>query len=184
MTSGWPGRVRSGSVVTLPARSTSAPDSSPSWDARLDASTPAAQIALRAGTRSVAPSDAATVTDSSSMSTTVRSSSSVTPRDSSEHAALRDREGGKVVSTRSKVSINTTRDWRESMERKSSRSVPRASSAIWPAISTPVGPAPTTTNVSSARRLTGSGSVSASSNAFRRRARVASALSSDLTSGA
>ena len=30
--------------------------------------------------------------------------------------------------------------------------VSRASSAIWPAISTPVGPAPTTTNVSHARR--------------------------------
>jgi len=118
------------------------------------------------------------------MSTTVRSSSSVTPRDGSERAALRDREGGKVVSTRSAVSINRTRDCAESMERKSPRRVLRASSAIWPAISTPVGPAPTTTKVSSARRLAGTGSVSASSNALRTRARVARALSSDLTSGA
>lgn len=69
---GVAGKGRSGSTVTLPARSTSAPDSSPSWDATLDASTPGAQIAVRVGMRSVEPSGAATVTDSSSMSTTVR----------------------------------------------------------------------------------------------------------------
>ena len=38
-------------------------------------------------------------------------------------------------------------------------------SAIWPAISTPVGPPPTTTNVSHARRTSGSSSNSAISNA-------------------
>ena len=36
-TSGWPGRVRSGSTATRPARSSSAPVSSPSWAARPDA---------------------------------------------------------------------------------------------------------------------------------------------------
>ena len=44
---------------------------------------------------------------------------------------------------------------RGSIERKSCRSVSRASSPIWPAISTPVGPAPTTTNVSHAARRVG-----------------------------
>ena len=46
---------------------------------------------------------------------------------------------------------------RGSTVRKSRRRVSRASSAIWPAISTPVGPAPTTTNVSQARRAVGVG---------------------------
>ena len=67
---------------------------------------------------------------------------------------------------------------------KSRLSVSRASSAIWPAISTPVGPAPTTTKVSQAARRCGSASISAASNALRIRDRVASALSSDFTSGA
>ena len=53
------------------------------------------------------------------------------------------------------------------LERKSRRSVSRASSAICPAISTPVGPAPTTTKVSQLRRRAGSGSISAASNAPR-----------------
>ena len=52
-----------------------------------------------------------------------------------------------------------------SMRRKSRRSVRCASSAIWPAISTPVGPAPTTTNVIS-RSISGRvGASSASSKA-------------------
>ena len=58
----------------------------------------------------------------------------------------------------------------------------RASSAIWPAISTPVGPAPTITNVSQAARRSGSCSISAASKAARMWLRTISALSSDLTS--
>jgi len=65
---------------------------------------------------------------------------------------------------------------------KSLRRVSRASSAIWPAISTPVGPPPTTTNVSHSARTSGSGSISAASNALRMRLRATSALSSDFTS--
>ena len=64
----------------------------------------------------------------------------------------RESEGGKLVSTRSAASTSRMRALRGSMSRKSRRSVSRASSAIWPAISTPVGPAPTTTNVSQASR--------------------------------
>ena len=52
---------------------------------------------------------------------------------------------------------------RGSIARKSLRSVSCASSAIWPAISTPVGPAPTTTNVSQRGRRAGSASASAAS---------------------
>ena len=71
-----------------------------------------------------------------------------------------------------------------SIVRKSRGSVSRASSAIWPAISTPVGPAPTTANVSHFARFSGSGSISAASNAARIRRRTSSARSSDFTSGA
>jgi len=54
----------------------------------------------------------------------------------------------------------------------------RASSAMAPAISTPVGPPPTTTNVSSARRSASLFSISARSNAVRilARTRVASSI--------
>ena len=71
-TSACPGSVRSGSTVTLPARSRSAPVSSPSRPARPEAVTPAAQITTRLATRSVAPSPSASVTPSSSIPTTVR----------------------------------------------------------------------------------------------------------------
>ena len=70
------------------------------------------------------------------------------------------------------------------MVRKLRRSVSRASSAICPDISTPVGPAPTTTNVSCAWRASGSSIISAASNARRISARTAIALSSVLTSAA
>ena len=53
-----------------------------------------------------------------------------------------------------------------SMVRKSPRRS-RAISAIWPAISTPVGPAPTTTKVSSSAWRAGSASSSAASKALR-----------------
>jgi hypothetical protein len=62
--------------------------------------------------------------------------------------------------------------------------VSRAISPICPAISTPVGPAPTTTKVSQPVRAPASGSISAASNARRMRCRTASALSGDFTSGA
>ena len=178
-TSGWPGSVRSGSTVTRPAGSRSAPVSSASRPARLEAVTPAAQTTVRVGIRS-----ASTVTLSLSMPTTVRPASTVTPTRCSERAAFAESEGGNVVSTRSAASTSRMRAVRGSTLRKSRRSVSRASSAIWPAISTPVGPAPTTTNVSQASRRPRSGSASAASKALRRRVRTTSALSSDFTSAA
>ena len=64
-----------------------------------------------------------------------------------------------------------------SMLRKSLRSVRWASSAIWPAISTPVGPAPTTTKVSSRSISAWSLASSASSKAPKMRPRSSRASS-------
>ena len=64
----------------------------------------------------------------------------MTPSSWSERAARSESDGGNDVSTRSAVSTSSTRHSRGSIARKSPRSVSRASSAIWPAISTPVGP--------------------------------------------
>ena len=78
-----------------------------------------------------------------------------TPSRSSARAARSESDGGNVGRTRSAVSTRRMRAERVSAARKSRRSVSRAISAIWPASSTPVGPAPTTTNVSQAARRLG-----------------------------
>ena len=62
----------------------------------------------------------------------------------------RERLGEAAGRTRSAASTSRTRAVRVSTQRKSRRRASWASSAICPAISTPVGPAPTTTNVSQA----------------------------------
>ncbi|COX21572.1 Uncharacterised protein [Mycobacterium tuberculosis] len=59
-----------------------------------------------------------------------------------------------------------------------------ASSAICPAISTPVGPAPTTVNVSSLARRSGSLDRSACSKALNMRPRNSNASSMDFMPGA
>ena len=138
-TSGCPGRVRSASTVTRPARSRSAPVSSASLPARPDAVTPAAQTTARLAMRSAPPSRPSSVTPAASIPITVRPVRTVTPRRCSDRSAFADSEGGKLVSTRSAASTSRMRARRGSMVRKSRRSVSRASSAIWPAISTPVG---------------------------------------------
>ncbi len=71
-----------------------------------------------------------------------------------------------------------------SKRRKLFFSARRASSAIWPVISTPVGPPPTATNVSHAFRFSGSSSSSASSSAPKIRARWATASASVFIPGA
>ena len=70
------------------------------------------------------------------------------------------------------------------MLRKSLRSVRRDSSAIWPAISTPVGPAPTTTNVMSRSISLGVLASSAHSNDPKMRPRSSRASSIDFMPGA
>ena len=71
-----------------------------------------------------------------------------------------------------------------SMLRKSLRSVRRDSSAIWPAISTPVGPAPTTTKVIRRSISFGVLASSAHSNEPKIRPRSSSASSIDFMPGA
>jgi hypothetical protein len=108
------------------------------------------------GLRSASSSPTVIVTDSSSMLTTFRPTSGVTPSPSSARAARADRRGGNAGRTRSAISTSRIRAARVSMVRKSRRSVSCAISAICPASSTPVGPPPTTTNVSHAARRSGS----------------------------
>ena len=87
-----------------------------------------------------------------------------TPRPASVRAAFLERSSGNGGSTRGPPSIKMIRACAGSIERKSWRSVRCAISAIAPATSTPVGPPPTITNVSQARRCAGS-TRSATSNA-------------------
>ena len=155
-TSGWPGSVRSGPTVTRPAPSVSAPLASASRRARPDAWTPAAQITVRAGMCSVVPSPWATVTPVASTPLTSAPTDTATPSSPSARSARADRRGSNAVRTRSAPSSSRMRADPGSIERKSRRRVSRAISPIWPASSTPVGPAPTTTNVSHAARRSGS----------------------------
>ena len=92
-------------------------------------------------------------------------------------AALSDSLPPNDPSTASAASMRTTRAVRGSMLRKSPGSARRASSAIWPAISTPVGPAPTTAKVSRRSTWSGSSDSSASSNAPKIRPRSSRASS-------
>ena len=183
-TSGCPGTVRSGSTSSLPAPSTPPSEASASKRASGDACTPAAQTITQAGIVSSVPSASSTVTDPSSTSRTRRPSSTETPSRSSARCALADSRGGNVPSTRSEASISRMRASRGSIARNSRLSVRRAISAICPAISTPVGPAPTTTNVNHRSRRATTCSVSAASNADSSRRRISSVSSSPFGAGA
>jgi len=118
------------------------------------------------------------------MSTTVCLTIGVTPMRCSDRAARTESFSGNVARRRSVVSTSSTVAPRGSMRRKLPRSVSLASSAIWPAISTPVGPPPTTTKVSWAARSSASSLISARSKALSSRERTVIADSSDLTSAA
>ncbi|CNH26432.1 Uncharacterised protein [Mycobacterium tuberculosis] len=87
-------------------------------------------------------------------------------------------------STAGAASSRITRALVVSMRRKAPFSVWSASSAICPAISTPVGPAPTTVNVRSRWRRSGSLDRSAASKALRMRPRNSRASSMDFMPGA
>ena len=86
--------------------------------------------------------------------------------------------GDSLTVVRGPASISTMRAALVSIDRNSSRSVWRAISASVPASSTPVGPPPTSTNVSSSRCRAASFSRSARSKASRIRRRISSASSS------
>ena len=121
-TSGCPGRVRSGSTLIRPARSTSAPLASASAPANGEACTPAAQITVRAAMRSVVPSFMLTSTPSASTPVTRAPKRNSTPRSVSERVAARDRLWPNVARGSSPPSTMITRIVRGSKVRKSPRS--------------------------------------------------------------
>ncbi len=82
------------------------------------------------------------------------------------------------------MSMRMTRTVLVSKWRKSARKVWRLISAIAPAISTPVGPAPTIAKVRAACRAAASVSISACSNARRNRDRMRVASSIVFSPGA
>ena len=184
-TSGWPGRVRSGLDRDPPrAVDLERPPRSASFAASPEAVTPAAQTRCGRATRSTAPRG------SRRDRVAVDVDDGVAERAASRRAArggaaLRESPSGKPGRTRSR-GLDEQHAARAGVDRSGSRarSVSCASSAICPAISTPVGRAPTTTKVSQALASLGSGSTSAASNAPRMRLRMSSAPASDFSSGA
>ena len=98
--------------------------------------------------------------------------------------AAGERSSEKDPRTRGARSTSTIRADAGSMRRNSDRSVLRTRMAIAPAISTPVGPAPTRTNVSRSRWRLGSSSASACSNAPRILFRIATASARFFNPGA
>ena len=147
-----------------PARSSGAPV----WSDRVRPSgfawTPAAQIFVTAEIDSVRPSLCFSSMPRSSTSVTIAPSTTSTPSFSSSRLVAAPSLAPNGGSTCGAASIRITRAVWVWIARKSLRSVRRESSAIWPAISTPVGPAPTTTNVrwwsTSSPRLAPSSAIS------------------------
>ena len=183
-TSGCPGTVRSGSTCTRPARSRPAPDCSAICRPSGLACTPAAQTLVRASMRLEPPSGPLTVMPVASTSVTIVPRRTSTPIAVSRRRAASPSRSPKVGSTASAASSRMMRACRGSMRRKSLRRVRWASSAIWPAISTPVGPAPTTTKVRARSRSAGVRASSASSKAPKMRPRSSRASSIDFMPGA
>ncbi len=168
--SGWPGIERSGSTTTRPARSSGTPSERASGDAS-DAGRPEDGP----GGDPVAAHDDAVGRRCRSRRRPSRTStpSARAPPGPSARAP-RERPGGCAARPR------RGRCGRRAGRSTGSRtpSTCREISAIAPASSTPVGPPPTRTKVSSARRRPGSVSRSAFSKARRMRRRISSASSS------
>ena len=184
VTSGCPGTARCSSTTTRPARSRGTPVRAASRAPSSLPRTPAAQTLAADGTRVVCPSAVRQVTESESTSVTIAFSTTSTPDRSSDRWVLRPRRGPNGGRTWSAPSIRMMRAAAGSMRRNCPRSVTRESSAIWPAISTPVGPAPTTTKVSSFCRSSGESATSAFSKAEKMRARSSRASSMVFMPGA
>ena len=129
-----------------------------------DACTPAAQITVRASIRSV-PAGLCTTTDSSSTDVTRTPMRSSTPIAPSSREAISDSRSPKWLSGSWPASSSNTRTLVGSMRRKLVPSARWASSRICPAISTPVGPAPTIADGQPAGLLLGISLSSAISSA-------------------
>ena len=187
---GWPGRARSGSTFTRPARSVSAPAAVANKRPSGEAATPAAQmmhlLSIRELLASVPSAMEAvlTINPSASIAVTLAPSRTCTPSFSSCWRARSLSVGGIACSTRGPASTSSTWALDGSMRRNSPGRVWRAISASVPAISTPVGPAPITTKVSQAARRVGSLSFSADSKASSTRRRISNASSSVFRPGA
>ena len=107
-----------------------------------------------------------------------------TPTSVRIRSASADSFGPKGPRTAGAASSSTIRADVVSMRRKSRLRARLQSSEIWPAISTPVGPAPMTTNVRKRRTSSGSVARSASSKEPKMRPRSSSASSIDFMPGA
>ena len=167
--------LSSGPTLMRPALSVS----TPSHVAAGEAATPAAHNTVRASIRSPLTS-----TPLASMSSTLPPTRTSTPSASNERRAITDNFSSNVGSTRGPDCTSTTRACAGSKLRNSASMPKRASSAIAPASSTPVGPPPTIRKVSSALRSTGSSVISARSKAMSNRRRISVASSIRFKPGA
>ncbi len=165
----------SASTGMRPLRSVSTPSQEPAGEAL----TPAPHTMAPAGMKRPP-----TVAPSGVMLSTACPVSTTTPSSSSLRRAYWPRSSGKVDRMRGPASTSRTRAVRGSMRRKSRANVKRASSATAPAISTPVGPPPTTMVVISAFCRAGSSLISACSKFISSRARIRRAFSMVFRPGA
>lgn len=163
--------------------STSAPAFSANSRPRGEACTPAVHRIVRVSRCSVW-SPLWIITAIGSTSVTFAPVWNSTPSRVSAAAALAESLGGKEGQIRSPPSTSTMRALRGSIWRNSRLKVRWARSARQPLNSTPDGPPPATTNVSQARRVSGSAATSAASNADRTRRRICSASAIDCNEGA
>ena len=163
-TSGWPGSVRSRLHATRPTRSRGAPDARARVAASGDAETPAAQMIVRVSRRSCRRRSPARSRPAGRRPSPGGRCARSRPASRAAASPSRTGSGERGEDALGALDQDDARASFGSMWRKSWRTVSRAISAIWPASSTPVGPAPTTTNVSQARCSSGSGSASAASN--------------------
>ena len=139
-TSGMPGNREIGLHETRPARSSGTPSVATSGEA----ATPAAHTIVPASSRSV-PS----ITPCASMCVTATPSRISMPSRRQRFDARPVADSREMSPAGRLASTSTMRARDVSIDRNSSRSVWRAISASVPASSTPVGPPPTSTNVSS-----------------------------------
>ena len=167
--------VRSPDTLTRPTRSVSTPNHLPAGEAV----TPAVHMTVLA-----ASGFPAITTPFSSIASTGACVRTSTPRRLRAFCAFFANASGKAVSILGAASTRIIRAEVGSILRKSDARALWASSAIAPDISTPVGPAPTKTNVISARCISRSGSISAASNARRILRRIAVASGIDFKPGA
>lgn len=176
--------VRSLPTRIRPAWSQSAPVVSAMAPASAGAVTPAVHSTVPAGCRVTFPSGPRASSPPASTRATIEPMCCSTPSFRRSRATLADSTGPNDASGASPPSNSSTRASLGSIWRNSVRSVLVASSRIWPASSTPVGPAPTRANVSQRARSPASLAESAISKAPNTRRRIFRASASVFMPGA